>query len=101
MESRFRIAAVLGPPRNSRLEAIVGFTKPAFRATKPSPYCARSTEQPDEEVAEFIEDPSRSGSPMQKKQQTSLLQECLCRQPIEKLSTSSIIKRPSRQVRRS
>jgi RNA polymerase sigma-70 factor (ECF subfamily) len=38
----------------------------------------RSTEQPDEEVAEFIEDPSDDPEvTMQKKQQTSLLQECL------------------------
>jgi RNA polymerase sigma-70 factor, ECF subfamily len=38
----------------------------------------RSTEQPDEEVAEFIEDPSDDPEvTMQKKQQTALLQECL------------------------
>jgi len=38
----------------------------------------RSTEELDEEVAEFIEDPSDNPEvSMQKKQQTSLLQECL------------------------
>src|SRR5712675_3639069 len=38
----------------------------------------RSTEELDEEVAEFIEDPSDDPEvTMQKKQQTSLLQECL------------------------
>jgi RNA polymerase sigma-70 factor (ECF subfamily) len=38
----------------------------------------RSTEELDEEVAEFIEDPSDSPEvTMQKKQQTSILQECL------------------------
>jgi len=38
----------------------------------------RSTEELDEEVAEFIEDPSDDPEvSMQKKQQTSLLQECL------------------------
>jgi RNA polymerase sigma-70 factor (ECF subfamily) len=38
----------------------------------------RSTEELDEEVAEFVEDPSDNPEvSMQKKQQTSLLQECL------------------------